>query len=42
MIRTSTLAAGLSILLASSAFAANVSVPAKSQPESITSRPMGT
>jgi hypothetical protein len=41
MIRTSTLAAGLSILLASSAFAANVSVPAKSQPESITVAPNG-
>jgi len=41
MIRTSVLTAGLSILLVTAAMAANVSVPAKSQPESITVAPNG-
>jgi hypothetical protein len=41
MIRAHTLAASLSALLISSAFGANVSVPAKSQPESITVAPNG-
>jgi hypothetical protein len=41
MIRKSALAAGLSVVLASAAMAANVSVPAKSQPESITVAPNG-
>ncbi|MGA2562125.1 MAG: hypothetical protein ABSF96_01050 [Steroidobacteraceae bacterium] len=41
MIRSHTLAASLSALLISSAFGANVSVPAKSQPESITVAPDG-
>jgi hypothetical protein len=41
MRRASTLGAGLSALLASSAFAATVTVPEKSQPESITVAPNG-
>jgi hypothetical protein len=41
MIRMSTLVAGLSVLLTSSAIAADVSVPPKSQPESITVAPNG-
>jgi sugar lactone lactonase YvrE len=41
MIRKSAVAAGLSVLLASSAFAITVTVPDKSQPESITVAPNG-
>jgi sugar lactone lactonase YvrE len=41
MIRKSAVAAGFSVLLASSAFAVTVTVPDKSQPESITAAPNG-